>query len=151
MKKLILIGRTGSGKTTLTQALKGEPIKYKKTQYVNRFDILIDTPGEYCETRNLGAALAMYTFESDVVGLLTSATEPYSLFSPACAPVANRHVIGIVTKIDSPYAKVEMAKRWLELAGCEKVFCVSSKTGEGIWQIFEYLSEAGDKIPWKKK
>lgn len=45
MKKIILIGRSGAGKTTLTQALKGEEIKYHKTQYVNYFECIIDTPG----------------------------------------------------------------------------------------------------------
>ena len=53
MKKIILIGRSECGKTTLTQALKGEKIHYHKTQYVNRFDVIIDTPGEYIQTKNL--------------------------------------------------------------------------------------------------
>ena len=45
MKKIILIGRSEAGKTTLTQALRGEKVSYHKTQYVNRFDVIIDTPG----------------------------------------------------------------------------------------------------------
>ena len=59
MKKLILIGRSEAGKTTLTQALKGETITYQKTQYVNYFDVIIDTPGEYAQTSKLGRALAL--------------------------------------------------------------------------------------------
>lgn len=55
MKKIILIGRSESGKTTLIQALRGEKIHYHKTQYVNHFDVIIDTPGEYVQTRTLGA------------------------------------------------------------------------------------------------
>ena len=51
MKKLMLIGRVAAGKTTLTQALRGEEIKYFKTQYVNYLDTVIDTPGEYTERR----------------------------------------------------------------------------------------------------
>ena len=47
MKKIILIGRVAAGKTTLTQALRGEEIHYYKTQYVNYLDTVIDTPGEY--------------------------------------------------------------------------------------------------------
>ena len=35
MKKLMLIGRVAAGKTTLTQALRGEQIHYCKTQYIN--------------------------------------------------------------------------------------------------------------------
>lgn len=150
MKKIILVGRSECGKTTLTQALKHEKIHYHKTQYVNRFDVIIDTPGEYIQTKNLGNAIAMYTFEADVVGMLTSAREPYSLYPPAVTPVANRPVIGIVTQINEEGANVELAEHWLKLAGCEKVFKVDSKTGEGVWQIIDYLREDGDVMPWEE-
>ena len=140
MKKLILLGRSESGKTTLTQVLKGEKITYEKTQYINYYDSLIDTPGEYAENRELGRALALYAYESDVCGLLVSATEPYCLFSPNITCMANREVIGIVTKIDHPDARPDMAANWLELAGCEKIFLTSAKTGEGIKELLEYLT-----------
>ena len=44
MKKIILMGRSECGKTTLTQALKGDVIHYHKTQYINHYDVVIDTP-----------------------------------------------------------------------------------------------------------
>lgn len=149
MRKIILVGRSEAGKTTLTQALKGEKITYHKTQYVNRFDVIIDTPGEYIQTKNLGNALAMYTFEADVVGILVSAREPYSLFPPAVTPVCNRDVVGIITQINNKGADVPQARRWLELAGCRTIFEVDSKTGEGIADIFEYLREEKDVMPWE--
>ena len=125
MKKIVLVGRSEAGKTTLTQAMKGEKIEYHKTQYVNNFDVIIDTPGEYAQTKNLGYALALYTFEADVVGLLLSATEPYSLYPPCCTVMSNREVIGIVTKIDVEGGEPEQAERWLRLAGCEEIFFVN--------------------------
>lgn len=149
MKKLILIGRSEAGKTTLIQALRGEKIEYKKTQYVNNFDVIIDTPGEYIQTHHLGAALAMYTFEAQVVGLLMSATEPYSLYPPCCAVTANRTVIGIVTKTDHKNANPKRAEKWLKLAGCEKIFFTSSYNQEGISDILEFLREDGDVLPWE--
>ena len=82
MRKIMLAGRSEAGKTTLTQALKGDTITYHKTQYVNVYDIVIDTPGEYAETATLGHALALFSYEADVVGLLLSAIEPYSLYPP---------------------------------------------------------------------
>ena len=127
MKKLVLIGRSEAGKTTLTQALRGEKIHYHKTQYVNNFDVIVDTPGEYAQTKGLGHALALYTYESDVVGLLVSATEPYCLFPPCITCMA-----------------------WLELAGCKKIFYVDSRQQEGIPEILEYLREDGDVMPWEK-
>ena len=67
MKKIIFIGRSECGKTSLKQAMRGEKISYQKTQYVNHFDVIIDTPGEYIETKMLGGALALYSYEADVV------------------------------------------------------------------------------------
>lgn len=100
MKKLILMGRSECGKTTLIQALRGNVIKYHKTQYINHYDVVIDTPGEYAENSTLSKALALYTYEADVVGLLLSATEEYSLYPPCVTACCNRPVIGIVTQTD---------------------------------------------------
>ncbi len=141
MRKIIFMGRTGCGKTSLTQAIRGKKIKYSKTQYINYHDVVIDTPGEYAENHHLARALALYSYEADVVGLLLSATENYSLYSPNITCMANREVIGIVTKIDKKDANQKRAERWLRLAGCEKVFFVSSKTGEGIEKLLEFLKK----------
>ena len=141
MRKIILIGRSGAGKTTLTQALKGEEIKYHKTQYVNYFESIIDTPGEYAQTHELGYALALYSYEADVVGLLAAATEPYTLFPPNITCMVNRQVIGIVTKIHDKNANVRRAESWLRNAGCKKIFFVDSVTGEGVEELLGYLGE----------
>lgn len=149
MKKIILMGRSECGKTTLTQALKGEHITYHKTQYVNYFDVIIDTPGEYIQTKSLGYALALYAYEADVVGLMLSATEPYSLHPPNITCMVNREVIGIVTKIHEKNADPERAAGWLRLTGCRRIFFVDSTKQEGIAEILEYLKEDGDVLPWE--
>ena len=51
MKTLLLAGKTGSGKTTLTQVLNEEFVQYKKTQSIEVCENIIDTPGEYIENR----------------------------------------------------------------------------------------------------
>ncbi|MBQ3573866.1 MAG: EutP/PduV family microcompartment system protein, partial [Clostridia bacterium] len=140
MKRIIFMGRTGCGKTSLTQAIRGNKIKYHKTQYVNYYDVIIDTPGEYAENHHLGRALALYSYEADIVGLLLSSTENYSLYPPNVTPMANREVIGIVTQIDRENGNPDRAERWLRLAGCEKVFRISSITGEGLKELLDYLN-----------
>ena len=141
MKKLMLIGRVAAGKTTLTQALRGEEIKYYKTQYVYYHDTVIDTPGEYTERRETSGALALYAYEADIVGLVLSANEPYSIFSPCLTSMVNREVIGIISGIDKPDANVERVERWLRLAGCKKIFPVCAITGEGLRELIEYLED----------
>ena len=141
MKKTLLVGRHGVGKTTLKQALRGEEIHYVKTQYMDYGDWLIDSPGEYAEVHGLGAALAIYSYEADVVALLISADDDYSLFPPNITCMVNREVIGIITAIDRPDADVERCERWLRLAGCKKIFPIDSKTGRGVDALLKYLSE----------
>ncbi len=145
MKKLMLIGRVAAGKTTLTQALRGEEIKYYKTQYVYYHDTVIDTPGEYTERRETSGALALYAYEADIVGLVLSANEPYSIFSPCLTSMVNREVIGIISGIDKPDANVERVTRWLKLAGCKKIFPVCAITGQGLRELIEYLEDDEDR------
>lgn len=149
MRKIMFIGRSESGKTTLSQAMKGNTITYHKTQYVNHFDVIIDTPGEYLQSKNLISALAVFTAEADVIGLLMDATEPFSLYSPNLTPVCNREVVGIVTKIDHWAAQPEQAAEWLRIAGCKKIFYTSAYNGDGIVDILSYLKEERDVLPWE--
>ena len=139
MKKIILMGRSGVGKTTLKQALRKEKIEYKKTQYIDWNDWIIDTPGEYVENRNLSSALGLYAYEADVVGLLLSADDWFSVYSPNMVGLVNRDVVGIVTKTD--LAPPNQAENWLRLAGCEKIFKVNSISGEGVGELIEYLKK----------
>ena len=141
MKKLMLVGRVAAGKTSLTQALRGEAIHYQKTQSIYHGATLIDTPGEYIETRQLGGALALYAYEADIVGLVLSADEPYSPFSPNITGLVNREVIGIVSSIDKKRANPARVEKWLRLSGCKKIFFVSAVTGEGIPELIAYLDQ----------
>ncbi len=143
MRKLILIGRSGAGKTTLTQALRNEPVSYHKTQSISYDDWLIDTPGEYVENASLASAICLYSYEADVVGLLLAADEPYSLYPPNITCMVNREVIGIVTYREG--CSPERAERWLRLSGCEKVFLIDSLTGKGIPDLIEFLKKPSQK------
>ena len=141
MKKTLLVGRHGVGKTTLKQVLRGEDIHYVKTQYMDYGDWLLDSPGEYAEVHGLGAALAIYSYEADVVALLISADDDYSLFPPNITCMVNRDVIGIVTKIDK--CSPERAERWLRLSGCKEIFPIDSHTGLGVDKLRAYLRKQG--------
>lgn len=87
----------------------------------------------------MAGALSLYAYESDVVGLILAADEPFSLYNPNIAGMVNREVIGIVTKTDLKHGNPERAQHWLNLAGCKRVFRVSSISGEGISELLDYL------------
>ncbi len=139
MKKLFLMGRSEAGKTSLTQAMKGEELHYEKTQYTYSQDTTIDTPGEYAETKSASVGLACFSFDADVIGMLCAADEPFCIFGNNLNCCINRPLIGIITKIDSPLANVRKVERWMQNAGCERIFTVNNKTREGIAELLDYL------------
>ena len=141
MKKLFLMGRSEAGKTSLTQALKGEELHYMKTQYTNTEDDTIDSPGEYAESKRFSVGLACFSFEADVVAIVQSADEPFNLFGDSLHAFILRPLIGVITKTDSPYANIPMIRQWLLNAGCERIFLVNNVTREGISELIEYLEE----------
>lgn len=141
MKKMFLMGRTEAGKTSLTQVLKGEELHYKKTQYTNIAEDMIDSPGEYAESKYFSLGLACFSFEADVVAIVQAADEPYNLFGQCLHTFIQRPLIGVITKTDSSYANVPMIRLWMQDAGCERIFEVNNVTGEGVDELMEYLNE----------
>lgn len=135
------MGRSEAGKTSLTQALRGEELHYVKTQYTNTDEDTIDSPGEYAESKRFSVGLACFSFEADVVAMVQAADEPFNLFGPGGRSFILRPLIGIITKIDSPYANIPMVRQWLLNAGCERIFLINNVTREGVEALMEYLAE----------
>ena len=86
MKKLFLCGRSEAGKTSLTQAMKGEKLHYWKTQYINTWDITIDTPGEAAENKKLGYELGAVSFDADIIGLDEDLIHVHGVLHAAAEP-----------------------------------------------------------------
>ena len=146
MKKMFLMGRSEAGKTSLTQALKGEELHYVKTQYTKTDEDTIDSPGEYAESKRFSVGLACFSFEADVIAIVQAADEPFSLFGASSRSFILRPLIGIITKTDSEYANIPMVRQWLINAGCERIFLVNNKTREGIDELMEYLADDFPKL-----
>ncbi len=143
MKKIMLIGSVGSGKTTLCQRIQGESLKYKKTQSVEFYSQMIDTPGEFVMHRRFYSALQMMAANSDIIGFVCSVTESGQTFSPYFAQNFTKPCIGIITKIDlapNEEAIINAEKR-LELAGVVKIFRLSAVEDEGVAELIAYLSK----------
>lgn len=143
MKKMMLIGRTDSGKTTLADVLQKGYSDARKTQSIERIGMVVDTPGEFVENRRLYRALLITSYDTDVVAMVMDATENHTLFPPNFAIAFNREVIGIVTKVDKD-ANTDYAVSSLKKAGAEKVFIVSAVSGEGLEELKSYLACEGE-------
>lgn len=142
MKRIMLIGRTGAGKTSFCQALNNQELEYKKTQAIEILDNAIDTPGEYVENRSLYRALVVTAADADMMVLLQDCTDMQTIFAPGFTGMFGKPAIGLVTKIDladSP-DQVQEAEEKLALAGCERVFHTSNTLRSGIGEVQQYIN-----------
>ena len=144
MKTIMLVGKTGAGKTTFCQAIYGQELKYHKTQAVQVVNSTIDTPGEFVENRALYRALIVTAADADLMVLLQDCTDEQCLFAPGFAGMFGKPAIGLVTKTDLAENEqaIREAEEKLELAGCQRIFHVSSKENAGISDVKTYIGMA---------
>ncbi len=142
MKKIMLIGRVGCGKTRLSQHLTGQGHTEKKTQTIQvEGGFAIDTPGEYLENKNYYKALVVAAVEADCILLLQACDDEEFSFSPRMYSMFNRPMVGVLTKmdLDPDPQRLDHIEELLRLAGAERIFRVSSLTGQGIDDLHSYL------------
>lgn len=139
MKRMMLIGRSGCGKTTLVQAVNQMESTYRKTQAMEFHENMIDTPGEYSENRGYYKALMVTSIECDIVALVQSCTEEDCVFPPGFAGIFPRPVVGIITKTDASECRQEETIKHLKRSGAGCIYMTSSLTGEGIEEVRRLL------------
>lgn len=139
MKKMILVGKQGAGKTTLIQKLMQMDLKYKKTQSIEYYPDIIDTPGEYLENPRFYNAIITLSFDASFVALVHDSTSSDNYFPPGFGKMFNKKVIGIVTKVESENSDPKRSENWLKIAGAEEIYKVSAYANEGIEQITTLL------------
>lgn len=143
LKKIMFVGSVGVGKTTLTQRLKGLDINYYKTQAIQFYDAIIDTPGEFLQHRKYYNALNVTATDADVIGLLVSATATMNTFPEGFSALFNKDVIGIITKTDqvSDALSLSKAREELKAAGVSRIFELSALENKGIEALEQYLRD----------
>ncbi len=142
-KRIILIGRSMAGKTTLCQYINHEALRYKKTQTIEIVNAnMIDTPGEYLERSYMRGALLVSAADADCIVLVQQANEHGTMFSPGYSSMFAKPCIGVVTKRDLGSPKeIEDAKKYLAMAGAKEIFVTSSYEGVGFQELLDYLEK----------
>lgn len=133
VKRILLVGSVGCGKTTLLQCLRGAEINYLKTETIYTDGSVIDTPGEYLELPWYKHSLRLASFDADLVVMLASATVSELKYPPGFSTFFMPASIGVITKTDiASSAQVEVAGNHLRLAGATELYEVSALTGVGV-------------------
>lgn len=140
MKKAMVIGAVGAGKSTLIKALFGDTGPAAKTQSLVFRDWLIDTPGEYSENPMYYRSLMVTSHEAAVVLMVHDAVRNRNYFPPGFALGFPVPVLGAITKIDHPDADPDRAVRLLRQSLPDAdILLTSSETGQGIAALRDKL------------
>ena len=144
--RIMLVGPSMAGKTTLCQYLNREELAYHKTQTVEVVNgTMIDTPGEYLERTGMRGALTVTATAADLVLLVQPADAAVNQFPPGYAGGLGKPCIGVVTKADLGDEKqIRAAEKSLKEAGAEEVFITSSYEGTGFPELLEYLDRKNE-------
>ena len=137
--KMMLVGKTGSGKTTLAQRINGVDINYKKTQMISFEENIIDTPGEYIENKYYYKALTVTASNADIIAFVQSALDEDTLFPPKFSTMfAGKIIIGIITQKDLQFDSSN-AENFLKCAGAEEIYYIGLNDKNEIMRLKERL------------
>ncbi|MGE5702942.1 MAG: EutP/PduV family microcompartment system protein [Clostridia bacterium] len=141
MKRVMIIGAVGAGKSSLVRVLMGDQEPARKTQTLEYRDWLIDTPGEYSENPLYYRTLMATALEASILVMVHDATRERNYFPPGFSQGFPIPPIGVITKIDHPKANVDEAIQMLRESLAEgEIVLTSAETGQGIQQLHALLS-----------
>lgn len=112
--KAIVIGAIDAGKTTLINALFHKKKAANKTQTLNYYDWIVDTPGEYTENPMHYKNIMATSFQMTHVIFVQSATTTKNIFPPGFAQGIPKLPIGVITKSDMDTADIEQSIKILK-------------------------------------
>ncbi|MDV6379368.1 50S ribosome-binding GTPase [Sporosarcina sp. GW1-11] len=136
--KAMLIGAVRAGKSTLTNALLGRKVEAFKTQTLNYYDWIVDTPGEYSENPMFYKNIMATALEVTHVLYIQDATSEKLIFPPGFSMGIPKIPIGVITKCDLKEADADRALDMLKTVMNEgPIVMISSVTGMGIDHLRE--------------
>ncbi|WHY02511.1 EutP/PduV family microcompartment system protein [Neobacillus sp. DY30] len=141
-KRIMVIGPTACGKTTLVNALNEEDKPIRKTQNLIYGKNTIDVPGAYIENTWMYKYLISAMQDASHVLILVDQSKPAEVYSPGFAKVFRCPVIGVITKADAtPENEDKCIQQLKEIGTANPYFKISVQQDIGISALKEYLFE----------
>ena len=139
-KRVMIVGPTNCGKTSLAKALNDFEGAVRKTQDIIYGKNTIDVPGAYIENAWLYKHLIAAAQDASHVLLLVDQSKPTDVYSPGFAKAFRCPVLGVISKADLMTGNEELCVRQLKSVGAaEPYFRISTKNGVGVSALKEYL------------
>lgn len=142
-KRIMVIGPTNCGKTTLANVLNGHEGAARKTQNLIYGKNTIDVPGSYIENSWMYKYLISAVQDASHVLVLVDQSNSADVYSPGFAKVFRCPVIGVITKSDLMPENEDECIRQLRQTGVkEPYFKVSVPNGIGIMELKRFIFQS---------
>lgn len=139
-KRIMIVGPTQAGKSTLANILNDTSRPLKKTQDVIYGKNTIDTPGSYIENPSMYKYLIATAQTASHVLLLIDSSRPVEVYPPGFAKTFTCPVSGVMTKVDLKTENVPLCIHQLQSIGVsEPYFRISLTENTGVEELKEYL------------
>ena len=139
-KRIMVIGPTQCGKSSLINVLNNTDRPLKKTQDVIYGRNTIDTPGSYIENASMYKYLIATAQGASHVLVLVNQSSRAEVYPPGFAKSFTCPVIGVITKVDLAPENVMFPVQQLRRIGVvEPFFRISLKDNTGVGALKDYL------------
>lgn len=139
-KRIMVIGPSKSGKTSLVNAINDYDGPLRKTQDMIYGKRTIDVPGSYLENPWMYKHLIAAAQDASQILILVDQSNRAEVYAPGFAKVFRCPVTGVITKGDLNPENEEYCRNQLKTIGVdEPYFRVSIPTKEGIDALKDYI------------
>lgn len=146
-KRIMVIGPTKCGKTTLVNMLNDYDGPLRKTQDIIYGKNTIDVPGSYIENPWMYKHLIAAAQDASHVLILVDQSRNTNVYSPGFAKAFRCPVIGVITKIDLMVENEDLCLRQLKQIGIHAPYYkISGPSGVGMVDLKEYLFTFEKKV-----
>lgn len=145
-KRVMIIGPTKSGKTTLTNELNDYDGPLRKTQDIIYGKNTIDIPGSYIENTWMYKHLIAVSQDASHVLILVDQSRCDNVYSPGFARSFRCPVIGVITKVDLMPENEKLCYKQLKEIGVEEPYYkISVPMEKGMEALRERLFSRQEK------
>ncbi|MBU5484532.1 EutP/PduV family microcompartment system protein [Clostridium sp. MSJ-11] len=145
-KRIMVIGPSKSGKTTIVNALNDYDGPLKGTPEVIYGKNTIDVPGPYIENSWMYKHVIAVAQDASHVLIIVDQSNCTEIYSPGFAKSFRCPIIGVITKCDLIPENEEKCLRQLKAIGVsEPYFHISFPMGTGINALKKYLFKKGEE------
>lgn len=139
-KRVMVVGPTGSGKTSLVNELNDCQGRLRKTQDIIYGKNTIDVPGSYIENKWMYKHLITVSQDASHILLLMDQSKSDTVYPPSLAQSFRCPVIGVISKADLMVDNWEFCYKQLKQAGVsEPYYKISVLKGTGVAQLKDKL------------